>query len=48
MNPHFLLTSLVGITAMAFVSSAVAAKPETRNRAEIPAQYKWDFASQLG
>ncbi len=45
MNPHLLLTGIMGIAAMAFVSLAVAAKPETRNRAEIPAQYKWDFAA---
>ena len=45
MNPHFLLGSFVGIAAMAYVSLAVAAKPDTRNRAEIPTQYQWDFAA---
>lgn len=45
MNLHFLLGSFVAIAAMAYVSLAVAAKPETRNRAEIPTQYKWDFAA---
>ena len=45
MSAHLLLGSIVGVAAMALVSLAVAAKPETRNRAEIPTQYKWDFAA---
>jgi oligoendopeptidase F len=45
MNAHFLLNGIMGLTAMAMVSLAVTAKPETRNRAEIPAQYKWDFSA---
>ena len=45
MNFPFMLGSLVGIAAMTVVSIAVAAKPETRNRAEISTQYKWDFAA---
>lgn len=33
-----------GAASLAFASAiGMAAKPETRNRAEIPAQYKWDF-----
>jgi oligoendopeptidase F len=32
------------LTSTALMSTAVLAKPETRNRAEIPAQYKWDFS----
>ena len=35
--------SLVAATAIALMSTAASAKPATRNRAEIPAEYKWDF-----
>jgi oligoendopeptidase F len=31
--------------AAAVTSSAVAAKPGTRNRAEIPAEFRWDFSA---
>jgi oligoendopeptidase F len=34
----------VGLTALALIAGA-AAKPETHNRAEIPAQYRWDFTA---
>jgi oligoendopeptidase F len=46
MIQHSLLNrSVIGAASLAFASAGVAAaKPETRNRAEIPAQYKWDFA----
>ncbi|MDO8544636.1 MAG: oligoendopeptidase F [Opitutaceae bacterium] len=44
---------MLGAASMALAAPAVAAtgaapagtKPETRNRAEIPAQYKWDFTA---
>ena len=35
--------SLASAASLAFVSTGLNAKPETRNRAEIPAHYKWDF-----
>lgn len=35
---------VIGAASLALASAIVATgKPETRNRAEIPAQYKWDF-----
>src|SRR5215471_407758 len=34
---------LIGLVAMNSISTAAAAKPETRIRSEIPAQYRWDF-----
>jgi oligoendopeptidase F len=34
---------LIGLVAMNYISTAAAAKPETRIRSEIPAQYRWDF-----
>jgi oligoendopeptidase F len=36
---------VMGAASLAFASAALAARPETRNRAEIPAQYKWDFSA---
>ena len=30
---------------LACFAPAHAAKPETRNRAEIPAEFRWDFAA---
>jgi oligoendopeptidase F len=39
-------TALTGaLCAAAVTTAAVAAKPTTRNRAEIPAQYRWDFSA---
>lgn len=35
---------LVGLTALA-LAAGVLAKPETHVRAEIPAQYRWDFSA---
>lgn len=36
--------SVIGAASLAFAGAVVATgKPDTRNRAEIPAQYKWDF-----
>ncbi|HVU35399.1 MAG TPA: oligoendopeptidase F [Opitutaceae bacterium] len=35
---------IIGAASLAFASAVVAlGKPETQNRAEIPARYKWDF-----
>lgn len=36
---------MLGLVAIAFAHAAVAAKPETRNRAEIPDVYKWNFTA---
>jgi oligoendopeptidase F len=46
MMHHSLLNrKIVGAASLAFASAVVVAgRPETRNRAEIPAQYKWDFS----
>src|SRR5450755_2505501 len=33
------------LCAAAVTSAAIAAKPTTRNRAEIPAEYRWDFSA---
>ncbi|HVS51860.1 MAG TPA: oligoendopeptidase F [Opitutaceae bacterium] len=45
MSHHRLLNcGVVGAASLALAGSALAAKPETRNRAEIPAQYRWDFS----
>ena len=33
------------LCAAAVTTAAIAAKPTTRNRAEIPAEYRWDFSA---
>ena len=38
------LSAAVLLTLAAPADAASAAKPDTRNRADIPAQYKWDFS----
>jgi len=38
-------TVLVLCTLIAFTPAASAAKPQTRNRAEIPADVRWDFSA---
>jgi oligoendopeptidase F len=44
MNKSTLLAAgMIGFAATALHEAATAAKPNTRNRAEIPAQYRWDF-----
>ena len=46
MNKTFLLRTMAAAISMTLASGAMAAgsaKPETRNRAEISAQYRWDF-----
>jgi oligoendopeptidase F len=45
MNKSTLLAAgMIGVAAAAMHEGAVAAKPTTRNRAEIPPQYRWDFS----
>ena len=44
MNKNALLGGVLGVVSLAALNAG-AAKPETRNRAEIPAQYKWDFTA---
>src|SRR5258705_360385 len=41
---RFLRGTMVSMVSMAAAGGAFAARPETRNRAEIPAQYRWDFS----
>lgn len=43
MQYSLLNRGLMGAASLAFASAGFAARPETRNRADIPAQYKWDF-----
>ena len=43
MKMTFALTS--ALCAAAVTTAAVAAKPTTRNRAEIPAEFRWDFSA---
>jgi oligoendopeptidase F len=38
------LAAALGLAALAPAGAALAAKPETRDRAAIPDAYKWDFA----
>lgn len=41
----FLNHGVLGAATLAFATTGAGAKPETRNRAEIPAHYKWDFSA---
>jgi oligoendopeptidase F len=43
MNPRLCVS--VAMLAITFAGTAFAAKPETRNRAEIPAEFRWDFSA---
>lgn len=45
MKKTILFGGALGVASMAFASNVVAAKPETRVRADIPAKYRWDFAA---
>ena len=45
MHKTILFGGALGVASMAFASAAVAAKPETRARADIPAKYRWDFTA---
>ncbi|MDQ6618891.1 MAG: oligoendopeptidase F [Pseudomonadota bacterium] len=41
-----IMFALAGVLCAATLSdAAIAAKPTTRNRAEIPAEYRWDFSA---
>ncbi len=44
MNKTVLLGGVLGVVSFTAVGVA-AAKPETRNRAEIPAEFRWDFTA---
>jgi oligoendopeptidase F len=44
MNKNTLLGGVLGAVTLALTSPA-GAKPETRNRADIPPQYRWDFTA---
>ena len=44
MNKTLLCTSMLGVFAMMALDTAAAPKPETRDRSQIPAQYRWDFS----
>ena len=37
--------ALAGAFAAALVTTVMCAKPDTRVRSEIPAQYRWDFSA---
>jgi oligoendopeptidase F len=43
MKKTLLMTTLATAVSLALAGQAFAAKPQTRNRAEIPAEYRWDF-----
>ncbi|TAN53517.1 MAG: oligoendopeptidase F [Betaproteobacteria bacterium] len=45
MQPSRLIATALACLAVALHAPAEAAKPATRNRAEIPAQYRWDFTA---
>ena len=45
MNKTILLGGAIGVASIAFAGNVVAAIPETRVRAEIPAKYRWDFTA---
>ena len=45
MNHTPLTRGVLALAAFAVAATTATAKPETRNRAEIPAKYKWDFSA---
>src|SRR5438309_279676 len=45
MQYSLLHRGVAGAASLALANSVLAAKPETRVRAEIPAQYRWDFSA---
>ena len=46
LTPGFFHGGVIGAASLAFASATSSmAKPETRVRAEIPAQYRWDFSA---
>jgi oligoendopeptidase F len=45
-TPGFLHGGVIGAASLAFATATASmAKPETRVRSEIPAQYRWDFSA---
>jgi len=40
----FIRSLTIPVASLAFMTASAHAKPETRIRAEIPAEYKWDFS----
>ncbi len=44
-NQNLLNCGVLGAASLAMAGTVTSAKPETRNRAEIPAQYRWDFSA---
>jgi len=44
MKHSLLVSALAAAMTLAVAGNAIAAKPQTRNRAEIPAEYRWDFS----
>ena len=45
MKKFFLMSAVTVAVSLALAGHALSAKPETRNRAEIPADYRWDFSA---
>ncbi|MEP6702265.1 MAG: oligoendopeptidase F, partial [Betaproteobacteria bacterium] len=45
MNKTILFGGMLGVATLGFTGNAALAKPETRNRPDIPAKYRWDFAA---
>jgi len=43
MSKSIMASTLAAAIALAMAGNAFAAKPQTRNRAEISAEYRWDF-----
>src|ERR1700752_429314 len=44
MTRTILFGGALGVFKLGFTGNAALAKPDTRNREEIPAKYRWDFA----
>lgn len=45
MNSSRFLSACVGLASLTAFSPSVFAKPDTRDRAQIPAEYKWNFTT---
>ena len=45
MNKTMLFGGMLGVVSLGFTGNPALGKPDTRNRAEIPAKYKWDFSA---
>ena len=44
MKQTLLISALSAALTLSVAGSAIAAKPQSRNRADIPAEYRWDFS----